>query len=1161
MASDNFVHLHLHTDYSLLDGACEIGKLMDRAETLNMPAVAMTDHGNMFGAVKFYEAAKKRNIKPIIGCEVYVAPASRFDRSADAERPNHLVLLCENERGYRNLVKLASSAYIEGFYYKPRIDKDMLARHSEGLIGLSACLRGEVAVALASDRYEVARQSAHDLSDIFGKSNFFLELQDQGMEEEKRINPMMVRLSHETGIDLVATNDCHYIAAGDARAQEVLVCIQTGKTMRDTNRMKFRTNEFYFKTYEEMAAIFGNDVPEALARTLEIAERCNLHLEAKEHVFPHFDVPAGDTPDSYFEKVTREGFAHRRERLDRLQAAGRLKYPLSAYEERLEREIELIKKMKFPGYFLIVWDFIRHSRENCIPVGPGRGSAAGSLVAYSLHITDVDPLQNELLFERFLNPERISFPDIDIDFCQRRRGEVIDYVTKKYGRENVSQIITFGTMGAKAVIRDAARALDMPYAEADKIAKLIPTTLNITLEDALKQSAELAQLQKSDERIADLLQVASHLEGFVRHASTHAAGVVISPQPLQEIVPLHKSNKDEITTQYAMDDLEKIGLLKMDFLGLTTLTIIDDCVRLIEKTRGEKLDLESLPLDDAASYELLSKGLTAGVFQFESRGMTDILRRVKPDRLADLTALNALYRPGPIQGGMIDDFIARRSGKKKVTYDIPQLEEILQETYGVIVYQEQVIQIFNKVAGFSLGEADVVRRAMGKKKIEVMVANKEKFLEGARANNVSVAKAQKLWDLVEQFAGYGFNKSHSAAYALVAYHTAYLKTHYPVEFMSALLTAEIGNQDKMTRYLAECKDMGITILPPDVNASDLVFTPSGDAIRFGLTAIKNVGPTAIESVILARQKLGRFENLMEFCEHVDLRLLNKRVLESLIKAGAFDSMGVKRTQLLAVLDRAMELGQKRQREADSGQHGLFMGGANSPPPPPFAMPDVPDWTEAERLAAEKEVLGFYVTGHPLEKYSQRLAAMTKHDTSSIEEMEHESPVTLAGILRGLRVKPSKKGDLWASAQLEDLRGSVELLVFPKAYLQMQNVLKPDAALLIRGNVRHEENQKPRVVVSDARPLDAAVNGAKTQLRIRMNLEALGEARLNELADALGAFPGESPILFELVRSGDYVVRIQSRAPRGVRTDDELLSRLREICGEEAVRLEKQAPGM
>ena len=1156
MTSDNFVHLHLHTDYSLLDGACEIGKLMDRAAALKMPAVAMTDHGNLFGAIKFYQAAKKRNIKPIIGCEVYVAPASRFDRSSDSDRPNHLVLLCENERGYRNLVKLASSAYIEGFYYKPRIDKDLLARHAEGLIGLSACLRGEVAVALGSDRYEVARQSAYDLRDIFGKGNFFLELQDQGMEEEKHINPQMVRLGRETGIGLVATNDCHYINAEDSRAQEVLVCIQTGKTMSDTNRMKFRTNEFYFKTYQEMSAVFGNEVPEALARTLEIAERCNLHLETKEHVFPHFDVPAGDSSDSFFEKVTREGFARRRERLDRLQADGRLKYPLTAYEERLEREIELIKQMKFAGYFLIVWDFIRYSREQCIPVGPGRGSAAGSLVAYSLHITDIDPLQNELLFERFLNPQRVSFPDIDIDFCQRGRGKVIDYVTGKYGRENVSQIITFGTMGAKAVIRDAARALDMPYAEADKIAKLIPTTLNITLQDALKQSVELAQLQKTDQRIADLLQVASRLEGFVRHASTHAAGVVISPLPLQEIVPLHKSNKDEITTQYAMDDLEKIGLLKMDFLGLTTLTIIDDCVKLIEKTRGEKLDLDELALDDPAAYELLCKGLTAGIFQFESSGMTDILRRVQPTRLADLTALNALYRPGPMQ--MIDDYIARRSGKRKVTYDLPQLQEILEETYGVIVYQEQVIQIFNRVAGFTLAEADVVRRAMGKKDIEKMVANKEKFLAGARQNNVAAAKAQKLWDLVEQFAGYGFNKSHSAAYALVAYHTAYLKTHYPVEFMAALLTAEIGNQDKLTRYLAECKDMGIGILPPDVNSSGLVFTPEGKSIRFGLTATKNVGPTAIESVLAARQKLGRFENLVEFCEQVDLRLLNKRVLESLIKAGAFDSLGVKRTQLLAVLDRAMELGQKRQREAVSGQHGLFVGGADAPPPPPFEMPDVPDWTEAERLAAEKEVLGVYVTGHPLEKYTERLAAMTRYNTSSIEDMAHDAPVTLAGILRGLRVKPSKKGDLWASAQLEDLHGSVELLVFPKAYLQMQNVLKPDAALLIRGSVRHEENQKPRVSVNEARPLDAAVNGAKPQLRIRMNLDALREGRLDALADVLAAYPGESPVVFELARPGDFVVRIQSRTPRGVKTEDELLNRLRELCGDEAIRLEKQA---
>jgi DNA polymerase-3 subunit alpha len=762
------------------------------------------------------------------------------------------------------------------------------------------------------------------------------------------------------------------------------------------------------------------------------------------------------------------------------------------------------------------------------------------------------------LFERFLNPERVTFPDIDIDFCMRRRGEVIEYVTGRYGRENVSQIITFGTMGAKAVIRDAGRALDIPFAEVDKIAKLIPNTLNISLADAIKQTSELRQLRDTDPRIADLLQVAAHLEGFVRHASTHAAGVVISPQPLQEIVPLYKSSKDEITTQYAMDDLEKIGLLKMDFLGLTTLTVIDDCVKLIEGTRGEKLDLDNLPENDEISYATLGKGLTAGVFQFESRGMTEILQRVKPSRLADLTALNALYRPGPLQGGMIDDYIARKSGKKRVTYDLPQLKEILEETYGVIVYQEQVIQIFNRVAGFTLGEADVVRRAMGKKKHEEMVANREKFLAGAKKNNVPVAKAERLWELVEQFAGYGFNKSHSAAYAVVAYQTAYLKTHYPVEFMSALLSSEIGNQDKMIKYLNECRDMEIPILPPDVNSSGLRFTPAGTSIRFGLTAIKNVGEAAIESVLAARGKLGRFDTLVQFCENVDLRLLNKRVIESLIKAGACDSLGARRTQHMALLDRAMELGQKRQRETSSGQHGLFMGDAGLAPPPPLELPDVPDWTEAERLAGEKEVLGFYVTGHPLEKYMSRLATITRHDSSSLEELEHESPVTLAGILTSLRVRPSKKGDLWGSGIFEDNRGSVELLVFPQAYQQLQGVLKPDKALLIKGRVRHEENQRTKVVVSEARPLDAAVNGPKPRLRIRVDLDQAGEGLAAELSDLLSAHPGGNPVILELTRPGEFAATLRLGRPRTAAADEEVISQVRELPGVSVVELEKQS---
>ncbi len=1159
MPAANFVHLHLHTDYSLLDGACDISKVMDRANELKAPAVAITDHGNLFGAVKFYEAALKKGLKPIIGCEVYVASTNRFDRSPDSDRPNHLVLLCENERGYRNLVKLASSAYTEGYYYKPRIDKDLLAKHSDGLIALSACLRGEVSAALTGDRYERARQSAYDLRDVFGKGNFYLEIQDQGVPEQARINPLLVRLSRETGIPLVATNDCHYLTQADSRAQEVLMCIQTGKTLSDANRMRFATDQFYIKSYDEMMQVFG-EISEVLHRTLEIAERCNLHLEQNQHVFPHFEVPPGESPESFFERVTRQGFAERRRQLERLRAEGRLRYPLEAYEDRLEHEIELIRQMKFAGYFLIVWDFIRFARERCIPVGPGRGSAAGSLVSYSLHITDIDPLQYDLLFERFLNPERISFPDIDIDFCMRRRGEVISYVTEKYGRENVSQIITFGTMGAKAVIRDAGRVLDMPFGEVDKIAKLVPNVLNITLEDSLTQSAELRQMKERDARVAELLEIAGRLEGLARHASTHAAGVVISPQPLSEIAPLYKSNKDEITTQYAMDDLEKIGLLKMDFLGLTTLTVIDDCVKLIERTRGERLDFTTVPLDDAETYALLSKGLTAGIFQFESRGMTDILRRVKPSRLADLTALNALYRPGPIQGGMIDDYIARKAGKKQVTYELPQLRDILEETYGVIVYQEQVMQIAASVAGFTLGEADVLRRAMGKKKHEVMVAMREKFLAGARNNGVPARKAEKLFDLIVQFAGYGFNKSHSAAYAYVAYQTAYLKAHYPVEFMAALLSAEIGNQDKLTQYLNECRDMGIGILPPDVNSSDLAFTPDGQSIRFGLTAIKNVGEAAIQSVLAARRELGRFDNVFQFCEHADLRLLNKRVIESLIKAGALDSLGARRSEMMAVLDRAMELGQKRQRETSSGQHGLFVGGDEALPLPPVKLPEVEEWPEPERLAGEKEVLGFYVTGHPLEKYRSLVAGLTRYDTSSLGELDHESPVTLAGILTGLRVRPSRKGDLWAAATLEDLRGSVDLLVFPQTLQQVQGVLKPDAVLLIKGRVRHEENAPTKVVVSEARPLETELDDKKPELLIRVNMSSASESLLEELERLLKAFPGDNPVLLELTRPGDFQARLRARRPAGVKAEGELFTRLQELCGEDAISLHKPASG-
>ena len=946
MDAPRFVHLHLHTDYSLLDGACDISELVDEAARRGMPAVAVTDHGNLFAAERFYHEATIRGVKPIIGCEVYVARGSRHDRGADTSQrdaaasnsagapeagqrnTNHLVLLCENAEGYRNLVKLVSAGFLEGFYYKPRIDYDLLAQHSKGLIALSACLRGEVADPLLEQRYDDARNAAHRLQDIFGKGNFFLEVQDQGLEVDKPVNRDLVRLSKESGIPLVATNDCHYLTQADSRAQEVLMCIQTGKTISDPQRMRFATDQFYFKTAEEMARVFA-ELPEALERTVAIAERCNLRIEPVRNSFPDFQVPAGHTMDTYFESVVRQGFAERLPQLEARAAQGKLRHTIAEYEKRLSDEIKMIGQMRYAGYFLIVWDFIRYARAQDVPVGPGRGSAAGSLVSFALHITDVDPLQYGLLFERFLNPERVSMPDIDIDFCMRRRGEVIEYVTNLYGRTNVAQIITFGTMAAKAALKDVGRALDLPYGDVDRLAKLVPNQLNITLDEALKQSAQLRTAVEGDDRFRDLLEVAKRLEGLARHASTHAAGVVISPAPLTDLLPVYKTNRDEITTQYDMKGLERLGLLKMDFLGLTTLTVLSDTVKLVAANRGATVNLDTLPLDDAPTYALFSRGDTTAIFQFESHGMRDILRRYQPTRIEDLTALNALYRPGPIQGGMVDDFISRKHGKKKVTYDLPELREILEETYGVILYQEQVMQIAFRLAGFSLGESDILRRAMGKKNRDEMAAQREKFLVGCSGRKVPAKKAEKIFDLMAEFAGYGFNKSHSCAYALLAYQTAWLKTHYPVEFMAALLTSETGNTDKVVKYIREARDMGITVLPPDVNSSDVYFTPIGEAIRFGLAAIKNVGENTVHGILEARAKLGGFHSLFQFCDSVDSRLVNKRVLESLIKSGAMDSLGGRRAPIFQVIDQAMERGQNFQRAHTSGQHGLFMGGSET----------------------------------------------------------------------------------------------------------------------------------------------------------------------------------------------------------------------------------------
>jgi len=1155
-----FVHLHLHTDYSMLDGACDVEKLVQRVKELGMPAVAMTDHGNIFGAVHFVNAAKAAGIKPIVGCELYVC--KKDDHNIERTPPegdtyNHLLVLAENEEGYRNLAKITSEASLRGFYYKPRVSKKFLAEHSKGLIGLSGCLKGEVAERLMEDNYDAARNAAAGYSDIFGKDNFFLEIQDQGLEQEHRIHSTLFRLEKELGLPMVATNDSHYLCEDDAHAQDVMLCIQTGKSIQDTNRMKFQGTGFFVKSHDEMYRVF-KDAPDVLSRTLGIAERCNMRLEKISNPFPHFDVPAGFTLDSYFEHVAREGFARRLETLRGLEAQGRLKHSLAEYEQRLARELAIIQQMKFSGYFLIVWDFIRYARERDIPVGPGRGSAAGSLVSYALGITDLDPLQHELIFERFLNPERISLPDIDIDFCMNRRGEVISYVTNKYGRENVAQIITFGTMAAKAAIKDVGRAMGVLYSEVDRIAKMVPTTLNIKLEDAIKESPALQQAYESDAQVRELLDTAKKLEGMVRNAGVHAAGVVISPRPLNELVPLHKTKNDEIVTAFDMVAIEKLGLLKMDFLGLTTLTILDDSLKLIAQTRGERVVLENIGLDDPETYEkVFHKGLTSGVFQFESRGMRDVLRRYQPNSIEDLTALNALYRPGPIQGGMIDDFIDRKHGRKKIEYELPELQEILQETLGVIVYQEQVMQIANRLAGCSMGEADLLRRAMGKKKHEEMAQQRERFIEGAVQRGYPPKKIEKIFDLMAQFAGYGFNKSHSAAYALLAYQTAYLKTRYPVEFMAALLTSVTGSTDDVVKYINECREMGIAVEAPDINVSDANFTPHGSAIRFGLAAVKNVGHNAIQSIVAGRKELGRYSSVYEFCEKVDLRLLNKRVLESLIKSGAMDGLG-RRAQLMAVLDRAIEGAQKTQRDAESGQHGLFgvfqeeaVTSSNT------KLPDTPDWDEHTRLANEKEILGFFISGHPLEKYRDKLEDLHALSTEEIGAMKSstgkDENIATAGIITSIRVLKSKRGDFYAQGTLEDMSGSLEMLVFPEAYRKLQDRVKLEVPVLIRGGVRIEEGANPKLTVNEIQPLEEARVPLPRSLRIRVPLETASEATVDALQVLCVQRKGDAKVLFDVERQGDFMVVMEAEG-YNVQPDRNFIARVEELCGRGAVRV-------
>ncbi|MGB6289357.1 MAG: DNA polymerase III subunit alpha, partial [Desulfobulbales bacterium] len=1054
----DFAHLHVHTQYSLLDGAIRINDLLEKCKEFNMSAVAITDHGAMHGALEFYVKAKKAGIKPIIGCEFYIAPQDRklhTGAKSPSDAAFHLVLLAMNLSGYKNLMKLASIAQLEGFYYKPRIDKETLFAHNEGLIALTACLHGGVPHLILNGNMEGARKETKALQKIFGDRLYF-ELQDSGIKEQKKVNKGLKKLSQEFSVPLVATNDCHYLNRDEAFAHEVLLCIQTGRTINDTGRFKFSTDELYFKSPDAMRERFKN-FPDALAETLKIAERCNLELEFGQHHFPNFPLPQDETLDTYFERLAREGL---KERLAVIRDKGELTAELeNVYHERLEMEIKVIQSMEFPGYFLIVADFINWAKKNKIPVGPGRGSGAGSLVAYCLRITEIDPMPYGLIFERFLNIERKSLPDFDIDFCQERRGEVFHYVQDKYGgSEHVAQIITFGSMKARAVIRDVGRALDMPFGDVDRIAKLIPDQLKITIKQAIEQEPRLRDAEKRDEKVASLLSIARVLEGLSRHMSTHAAGVVISPEPMVEYLPLCKGPKGEILTQYDMKYTEMTGLIKFDFLGLKTLTVIDRAIKLIEADLGNPLDIDTLPLDDPKTYDLLCKGDALGVFQLESPGMRALLTNMKPEVFTDLIALVALYRPGPMESGMVGNFVDTKHGKKPANYPLPQLKPVLQETYGVIVYQEQVMKIANILANYTLGDADILRRAMGKKIPEVMDNEKEKFMAGAEKNNIPLDKALYIFDLMAKFAGYGFNKSHSAAYALIAYQTAYLKAHYPAQFMAALLSCDMNNTDKVVAYINECRDREIEVLPPDINESDKDFTVVEDRIRFGLAAVKNVGEAALDSIIEERLADGPYTSLEDFCCRVDLRRVNRRVLESLIKAGAFDSLGLKRSQLFAILDQALEQGQAAQRDRLSGQISLFavMDSEDEQQHTKIEIPSIPDWTDQEKLSFEKETVGFYLTGHPLDDYREDILSVTDTNLSEKKEWAEGQSLRVGGLIREIKNRKTKKGDPMAVIVMEDIAGTVEVVVFPELYSRCASILHNDTPVVIEGWVKKDE---------------------------------------------------------------------------------------------------------
>jgi len=1114
-----FVHLHLHTHYSLLDAAIRIPELARQAAELEMPAVAVTDHGNLFGAFQFHNAAVAQGVKPVIGCEVYVAPGDHRDKSQVPGRRkpyDHLVLLAENNRGYRNLVRLVSDGYLEGFYHKPRISKQLLAEHSEGLIGLSACLSGEVARLLLDRRPPNAQRAAEEYREILGADNFFLEIQNHGAADEEVVRDGMAELSGRTGIPLVATNDCHFHRREDTFAHRVLLGIGLNRTLEELQTRYAYNAEFYVKSADEMAALFAG-YPGACERTVEIADRCHVVFDTDRLHLPRFPVPERMSVEEFLAETAREGLARR------LAKPAQRRHPEPDYETRLEHELEIIDRMGFPGYFLVVWDFIRHAKERGIPVGPGRGSAAGSVVSYALGITDIDPLEFDLLFERFLNPERISMPDIDIDFCQRRRDEVISYVRELYGEPSVCQIATFNILKAKSAVRDVGRVMGMTFGDVDRIAKLIPDDLGMTIAQALKDSPELKTLVDGDEDVRLLIETAGRLEGLARHCGVHAAGVVIAPEPLVNLVPLTRTSHDEVCTQFDKDDVETLGLLKMDFLGLRTLTVIADAVVSIERTAGVRLDLETIPFDDPKVYELFSAGDTDGVFQFESSGMKEVLRKVQPRVFTDVAALNALYRPGPM--AFIDDYSDRKHGRRRITYIMPEVEEILSETYGIIVYQEQVMRIAVKIAGFSMAKADMLRKAMGKKKQEIIDREGESFIQGGVAKGFPKDKVRQLWEQIVPFAKYGFNKSHSVAYAHVAYLTAYLKTHYPAHFMAAMLTSEVHSTDKITQYLGRSRQMGLAILPPDINRSQEVFTVEGDGIRYGLVAIKGVGASAVAPMIAAREREGGFRSLSHCLRSLPPRAVNQKALECLAKAGCFDQFGVTRKGILENLEQLLEMTSRERDQSEMGQGFLFDD------LPSEALEEelrrAPRADDAERLAWEREVLGFYLSGHPLDGYRVQLERFADASVAELPQRfaEGAEQATLGGLVSALKVIPIKKegrnqGRRMASLQLEDATGSVRVVVFPDTWDVVGPRLEDGAVVLLTGTLRGDGDHV-ELAADDVVALDEVESQRAAALRLVLDLEHADRERLEDLREYLLEHSGGMPVRLELRRRGEF----------------------------------------